>query len=108
MLPDQEDEMARKRTGYVTVDGVTYGPGDEMPGDAEKKIDNPSVFAADNVDDDAEPGERMAAGLGTGDRGNSGAPSVQAAQDSVGGHDADADSSSRRGGGRSRSGGVGA
>lgn len=35
----------RKLAVYVSVDGVQYGPDDDVPADVAKKIENPDVWA---------------------------------------------------------------
>ncbi len=35
---------SKKLAGYVTVDGATYGPDDDLPGDVAEKIDNPKAW----------------------------------------------------------------
>lgn len=47
---------ARKAARYVTVGETTYAPGDEVPAEVVKLIDNPAAWKSDE-DDDAESGK---------------------------------------------------
>ena len=52
----------KKRYTYVTVDGVTYGPDDDMPAEAAKMVTNPKVFEDPNAgSDDADGAEKKSA-----------------------------------------------
>lgn len=50
--------MARKLATYVHIDGVAYGPNDDVPADVAKKITNPKAWAdgkGSKADGDAPP-----------------------------------------------------
>ncbi len=49
--------MAKEIKRAVTVNGETYQPGDEVPADVLKEIDNPKVF---EEPDDRTPAEKTA------------------------------------------------
>ncbi len=39
---------ARKAAAYVTVGGITYAPGDEVPADLVDLVDNPAAWEGDS------------------------------------------------------------
>lgn len=43
----------KKLNTYVHVDGVAYGPDDDVPAEVAKKIDNPDVWAEESKDSKA-------------------------------------------------------
>lgn len=50
----------KKRERYVTVNGVTYAPDDDMPADVSEKVTNPKAFEPVVPDGDGETGTRSA------------------------------------------------
>lgn len=46
---------AKRPTVYVTVGGQTFAPGDEIPADLAKLIDNPKVWETGDAGDPDEP-----------------------------------------------------
>ncbi len=52
---------SKKLNTYVHVDGVQYGPDDDVPAEVAKKIDNPDVWGESEVTDLDVPSEQVVA-----------------------------------------------
>jgi len=56
----------RKLSTYVHIDGVAYGPDDEVPAEVAERITAPGVWA-DEVEDDKASSRRKPAAKSAGD-----------------------------------------
>lgn len=46
--------MGTRLTAYVHVDGVVYGPEDDLPAEIAKKITNPAAWSSDSDESEDE------------------------------------------------------
>ncbi len=51
---------AKKLAGFVTVNGTTYGPDDDLPADVAKQIDNPKAWGEQPDDEGKAPAKKAA------------------------------------------------